>query len=543
MSTLKQLQRKSSTGSRPASPNSSFLRAPRQFAPHSAVASEQSPPSTQDQFDNGSSLKYSLERIPILPPDSQDTSRQNAGLLGEAPSIVYDVLRSPGQPLAAGTRAFMEARFGCDFSKVRIHSDKQAAESAKVINAQAYTVGSNVVFGSGQYLPEAREGKRLIAHELSHVVQQQSIPGIFQRKLSIGSTTGSAELEADAVARAVMQPEISPYRSSALQIRRYLHRSSLSSATIQRAVKTWGGEFDTIKYHKLKKPDRDGVHMELMFEPNQYVDAELIGMVQTVRSTSLRLREPIGAHMFWDTAEEQEAFESVRIPRGESGWGTKIDQFPTQTNPLYAAHHRYQADTLAKTPMDPEHGEPGWHYMHNNTLEEHPARLIDKPSVGKGSNDVKYEFETTALAVKGVQEGTFYGSVKWGFEKKEGVVTELPLSLVSNDVPSRVFSRASARWDIAKTSKGKETLFLPVGRVRYTNTRGVLLVRDPSQMPLIFDADLEKGTPLEVIDSGHGKPFNKPLKPEWWKVTVVDGIHKGKAGWVNIKYLSEKRTL
>ena len=282
--------------------------------------------------------------------------------------------------------------------------------------------------------------------------------------------------------------------------------------------------------------------MELMFEPNQYVDAELIGMVQTVRSTSLRLREPIGAHMF----EHRRRARGVRKrsdSRGESGWGTKIDQFPTQTNPLYAAHHRYQADTLAKTPMDPEHGEPGWHYMHNNTLEEHPARLIDKPSVGKGSNDVKYEFETTALAVKGVQEGTFYGSVKWGFEKKEGVVTELPLSLVSNDVPSRVFSRASARWDIAKTSKGKETLFLPVGRVRYTNTRGVLLVRDPSQMPLIFDADLEKGTPLEVIDSGHGKPFNKPLKPEWWKVTVVDGIHKGKAGWVNIKYLSEKRTL
>ena len=314
MSTLKQLQRKSSTGSRPASPNSSFLRAPRQFAPHSAVASEQSPPSTQDQFDNGSSLKYSLERIPILPPDSQDTSRQNAGLLGEAPSIVYDVLRSPGQPLAAGTRAFMEARFGCDFSKVRIHSDKQAAELAKVINAQAYTVGSNVVFGSGQYLPEAREGKRLIAHELSHVVQQQSIPGIFQRKLSIGSTTGSAELEADAVARAVMQPEISPYRSSALQIRRYLHRSSLSSATIQRAVKTWGGEFDTIKYHKLKKPDRDGVHMELMFEPNQYVDAELIGMVQTVRSTSLRLREPIGAHCFGTQLKSKRRSKAFGFP-------------------------------------------------------------------------------------------------------------------------------------------------------------------------------------------------------------------------------------
>ena len=67
---------------------------------------------------------------------------------------------------------------------------------------------------SGQYAPETREGKRLIAHELSHVVQQQNTPGIFQRKLSIGSTTDCAELAADAVARAVMQPENSPFRSS-----------------------------------------------------------------------------------------------------------------------------------------------------------------------------------------------------------------------------------------------------------------------------------------------------------------------------------------
>ncbi len=82
------------------------------------------------------------------------------------PSIVHDVLRSPGQSLDTGTRAFMEPRFGRDFSHVRIHTDAQAAQSAQVVNAQAYTVGQDLVFGPGQYAPETQEGTKLLAHEL-----------------------------------------------------------------------------------------------------------------------------------------------------------------------------------------------------------------------------------------------------------------------------------------------------------------------------------------------------------------------------------------
>lgn len=90
----------------------------------------------------------------------------------EAPAIVHDVLRSSGQPLDAGTRAFMEPRFGHDFSGVRVHTDARAAESARAVNALAYTVGKDVVFGEGQYAPGSGSGQRLLAHELTHVVQQ-----------------------------------------------------------------------------------------------------------------------------------------------------------------------------------------------------------------------------------------------------------------------------------------------------------------------------------------------------------------------------------
>lgn len=89
-----------------------------------------------------------------------------------APPIVHEVLRSPGQPLDAATRAFMEPRFGHDFSRVRVHSGAAAEQSARDVDADAYTVGHDVVFGAGRLAPESHEGRRLLAHELTHVVQQ-----------------------------------------------------------------------------------------------------------------------------------------------------------------------------------------------------------------------------------------------------------------------------------------------------------------------------------------------------------------------------------
>lgn len=77
-----------------------------------------------------------------------------------------------GQPLSENYRAFFEPRFGRDFSQVRLHTDTQAAESARAVNARAYTVGQDVVFRAGQYAPESSKGQRLMAHELTHVVQQ-----------------------------------------------------------------------------------------------------------------------------------------------------------------------------------------------------------------------------------------------------------------------------------------------------------------------------------------------------------------------------------
>jgi len=93
-------------------------------------------------------------------------------LATSVPSVVDEVVDAPGQPLDRGTRRFMEVRFGHDFSQVRVHTGARAAQTARAIRARAYTAGQDVVFDEGQYSPRTREGRRLLAHELAHTVQQ-----------------------------------------------------------------------------------------------------------------------------------------------------------------------------------------------------------------------------------------------------------------------------------------------------------------------------------------------------------------------------------
>jgi outer membrane protein OmpA-like peptidoglycan-associated protein len=109
------------------------------------------------------------------------------------------VLRSPGQPLDAATRAVLEPRFGHDFSRIRIHTDAQAADSARAVNALAYTVGEDVVFGRGQYRPESSDGQRLIAHELAHTIQQAGGTG------ELKPSESGLEREAESASRAALE--------------------------------------------------------------------------------------------------------------------------------------------------------------------------------------------------------------------------------------------------------------------------------------------------------------------------------------------------
>ena len=123
-------------------------------------------------------------------PDEAPESDEETPLKGKAP----ESQQSGGAPLDAGTRSFMESRLAFDFSRVRIHSGEHAARSAHALDARAYTVGSDIVFGDGQYRPDTEDGRRVLAHELAHVMQQ-SRGGVMLNRLTTSVAGGAPAIQ------------------------------------------------------------------------------------------------------------------------------------------------------------------------------------------------------------------------------------------------------------------------------------------------------------------------------------------------------------
>ena len=128
-------------------------------------------------------------------PSANQSAAASSREAGRAAPLVAGVLGSAGQSLDAGARALMETRLGHDFSHVRVHTGAQAAQSARAVNALAYTVGQQIVFDVNQYQPSTSAGRRLLAHELTHVVQQQ---GGRSNPSRSGLSTASSEHEREA---------------------------------------------------------------------------------------------------------------------------------------------------------------------------------------------------------------------------------------------------------------------------------------------------------------------------------------------------------
>lgn len=144
----------------------------------------------------------------------------------------------------------MESRFGHDFSQVRVHADSRASDSARAINASAYTVGRDLVFQAGRYRPETEAGKRLLAHELTHVVQQGGAdPGLKRNThdsgLALSQPGDHAEQEADRGAEAVATGASFTPSAQATP--------GAAGATIQRADEEWNKAYGAHKSF-LQKP-------------------------------------------------------------------------------------------------------------------------------------------------------------------------------------------------------------------------------------------------------------------------------------------------
>lgn len=163
---------------------------------------------------------------------SQETSgdyEQESATQPPLPEVVNGGLSTPGKPLDADVREFMEAGFGADFGDVRVHTDSGAAESSEAINAKAYTIGQDLVFGAGAYSPASSEGKKLIAHELTHVVQQSGATGV-SGELEISHPEDQSERAAEDAAAQVMSASDGP--TSTAGNANSIHQSAAQGSTI-----------------------------------------------------------------------------------------------------------------------------------------------------------------------------------------------------------------------------------------------------------------------------------------------------------------------
>ncbi|MBE9572212.1 MAG: DUF4157 domain-containing protein, partial [Proteobacteria bacterium] len=145
--------------------------------------------------------------------EEEEEILQTNGIQNHTPEVTPDVesriqaMRGSGQPLPEITRALMGQRFGYDFSQVRVHTGGQAAETAKTLNARAFTVGQDIVFGAGQYAPSVPAGQRLVAHELTHVVQQNVAKSTTQRTIQRNDDEKSKLQKLDEMLSSVDVPE------------------------------------------------------------------------------------------------------------------------------------------------------------------------------------------------------------------------------------------------------------------------------------------------------------------------------------------------
>ena len=354
-------------------------------------------------------------------------------------------------------KAGVENLSGIDMSDVKVHynSDKPAE-----VGALAYAQGTNIHVAPGQ--------EQHLPHEVWHVVQQAQgrVRPTMQLKGMFVNDDAGLEKEADFVGAKIARTH---KKISAPTQRKYafttspVHRDDLQGNIIQCAsLRTLGGIWEDVEYRPVQNGDPgitdmsyfNGVRIKLEFTPKNPTDAEVIGLSQAVRSEQKE-----------GGSTPKNPFYNKEInPFNKGGSEYQIDQViePSKINPLGKNNPLYAGDfgPIDSSLDEPAHANLGQHgkrVQNNGVWESEKAKLEDTPvlwkRVGGDPSNRFYEkesqlFETTAIAVKGHQIDTYYGSVSWGWSAdSEGKITINPLAVSSNGVPSEAFMMAANTWN------------------------------------------------------------------------------------------------
>lgn len=426
-----------------------------------------------------------------------------------APHEAAPALSASGQPLPNALRQEFEPFFAHDLSRVRIHVNQPARHLATHLVADAFAMGNDIGFAANRFRPDSVGGRRLLVHELAHVVQQGATATVDAKKQP-KTLPPAAERQADSAALAYLAGRPGPALSR--------FQPGLACA-----VKTNGGEFDTDRYTPTNVPPRRGgtigktigASIRLHFTPNDLVEADLIGTVQTVRTLrATRAGGPINATSF-PTPHKG----TLALGRTESDPGRVIDQTDTgtrrtpNTNPLYATDAKPGAIPTKLTDAVPapeavgagagygkdSFGEHGHRKKKlDGTFDVKKATLSDSPSrsIEFARQEWVQTFEVSALALSGPLANTYLGSVEWGWKcDAAGTASLAPpaIRLISPGLPSSAFTDAAKKWNAGKTVRDPrsrrplDTIDLPLPTSATETSNKPAVERSTGEMLLALD--------------------------------------------------------
>lgn len=330
-----------------------------------------------------------------------------------------------GKPLDSDVRANMEQKFGTSFADVRIHANPHADQLNRALDARAFTKGRDIFFRQGEYQPGTAGGDRLLAHELTHVVQQSA--GTIQRDV------------------------------------------------IQRVptVTTNGGTWKANIYQTVD----DGAEIQLDFEPNDTVNAKKIGLIQT----SLKIEK--GKN--YDTLAHQQMAEGkflmpAQKRKAQRSDGTRhIDRVIQKNNPIYGAENLQMGQSISATDKGKlnigadaikkgtfQNYQLGYRYksLFGLKTNKRAAKLYDMPQLPgvtsalakDPSQRSEMTFETAAVAIQGAQAGQYYGSVEWGWKLNDPDrgVELIDFKKKSDGNPSQEFQNTASNWNQGEFDEG-----------------------------------------------------------------------------------------
>jgi hypothetical protein len=379
---------------------------------------------------------------------------------------------------------------GHDLSAVRTHSDGVATAAAQRVGAAAYTYGDRIAFTGTPSL-------HMAAHEAAHAIQQRagiSVPG------GVGRPGDAHERQADAIADRVVQG-----RSSADLLA--ARAASPASPAVQMAPQaTHFGRMIDQRYVETTH----GADITIAFEPNDEVNATKIGMLQSVKTVASNKT------ILTDPTEERRS-----VPSGP-GQGYVVDRVSSRNDPIYGTNSLAPGQGLADSDAAGSTHEIGYHYTEGATPKTKNAWMHDKPQYGDFKNS-GMTFETTALALEGAQQGTYYGSVKWGWERDNaGTLKKIDFTAVSQGTPTQNFLVPAKKWNSGATRGTLVTAKAPTQVYNFKNGKFVP-VYTVAKDTEVTSSTARSGPDVVYLD-----------------VTFTNGSHAGKDSLIKEPDLTDK---